>query len=90
MKNAESLTIDELIQINSDAIKNFKKGDRSLLDQRVRDNPTGNINYEDYDPSDMAIELIQEIAQAACSSSAEGVGLIEFAKNQFMKLHSIE
>jgi|WetSurMetagenome_2_1015567.scaffolds.fasta_scaffold790067_1 hypothetical protein len=87
-KDVERLAIDELVKINSDAIKNFKTGARTLFAQRITDDPTGFINYyEDYDVQDLVNDLTLGIIDVACNSTAEGIGMLELAKNSFTNNH---
>lgn len=77
---AENLTIDELIKINVDVLKNFIEGDRKLLAQRVKDNPVGNVNYEYYKIEDVVNDLLVGIMEGAFNSTSSRVGSLEIAK----------
>lgn len=87
MKEAEFLTLDELIKVNIDALKNFKDGDDTLIKERRSNDPTGEINLFDYDVQDIVIELTSAILEEVSSSSWEGIGLAEEIKVRFYNLH---
>ena len=78
--SAEKLTIDELIKINLDALKNFKNGDRRLLIKRTSDDPM--TNYELLNVRDVAKEIVLKIIKASCNSNTEGIGMLEEIKHQ--------
>lgn len=86
--NAEKLTLDELIKINSDVITNFKRGSKTLLVKRIADNPISGVNYaQDYDVQDLAKDLILGIIDATCNSAPQGIGILEITKSIYIKDH---
>ena len=81
----KELTMDELLALNTEALKNFKEGNEVLLAER-RKRCTNGI-YDDRCVQQLGEELIVEILETSCSSIWEGIGLSRTALDVFYCRH---
>ncbi len=83
--NAKKLTFEELVKINAEALKNFKEGDYTLMEERKKRCPDGSC--DDLFVQEVAERLIAEIIEASVESIWEGVGLAHFAGERYRRWH---
>lgn len=76
----KELTLNELVEINTEAIENFKAGNLILTEERKKTDICENAD-EDYSEMEVAHELITEIIWAAANNMWEGMGVAESAKS---------